>query len=74
MSIKKELLIYLILFIISSGFFHYISWTTIPFEHLKALFSHSMPYHPFLYTFIIYVLVGIFRIIISFIKKLIIRK
>lgn len=74
MNIKKELAIFLILFIVSSGLYHYISWKTNPLEHFQALFSHPMPYHPFLYVFIIYLGIAIFRIIFNLLKKLFSRK
>ena len=69
-NIKKELIIFLILLIVSSGLYHFLSWTTSPIEHFQALFHHSMPYHPFLYVFIIYIGIAIVRIVINLIKKL----
>jgi uncharacterized membrane protein YhdT len=74
MNVKKELVIFSILFVISSGLYHFLSWKTNPIEHFQALFYHSMPYHPFLYVFIIYVLIVIIRIVINLIKKLFRRK
>lgn len=70
MNIKKELVIFLILFIVSSALYHFQSWKTNPIEHFQALFSQPMSYHPLLYVFIIYIGIAIIRIVISLIKKL----
>lgn len=73
-NLKKESLIFLVIFVISSIAFHYTAWISYPIEHFKALFSHSMPYHPLLYVFIIYLLLAILRGIILLIKKIIGKK
>jgi len=73
-NIKKELIIFLALFIVSSVLMHLNSWQTHPIDHLQALFSHVMPYHPFLYVFLIYILIGIIRVMINLLKKLFSRK
>ena len=73
-KLKKELLIFLVLFVISSLIFHWSSWMSNPLSHLEALFSSPMPYHPLLYVFLIYIVILIFRMIIALIKKLLSRK
>ncbi|WP_421715796.1 hypothetical protein [Arcobacter arenosus] len=69
-NFKKEITIYIVLFIISSLLVHNSIWFSHPIEHINALFSHGMPYHPFLYTFLIYLVFGIIRLVIKLIKKL----
>lgn len=73
-NLKKESIIFLVLFILTSFVFHYASWLSHPVEHMNALFSHAMPYHPLLYVFLIYLLIAILRGFILLIKKIIGKK
>ena len=70
MSLKKEISIYFGLFIISSLVVHNSVWFSHPIEHINALSSQGMPYHPFLYTLIIYLALGFIRLVIKLIKKI----
>jgi len=74
MNLKKELLIFVVLFVISSLVVHMTSFIETPIEQLKALFSHAMPYHPFLYVFLIYIVIAIIRFAINLLKKLFSKK
>lgn len=69
-NIKKEIVIYLSLFVLLSLAVHNSVWFSHPIEHISGLFSHGMPYHPFLYTFIAYIIIVILRVFVSLIKKL----
>jgi len=69
-NLKKEVTIYIVLFIISSLVFHNSIWFSHPLEHISALSSQGMPYHPFLYTFLIYFALGIIRLVFALIKKI----
>ncbi len=71
--IKKELSIFLGLFIFLALGMHMNQWLSHPFEHLSHLSTHKMPYHPLLYTFLLYAFIGVFRALIRFFKKLFTR-
>ncbi|QKF80819.1 hypothetical protein CRV08_09170 [Halarcobacter ebronensis] len=73
-NLKKELIIFFSLLVIVSIGIHFDAWINHPMEHMESLFSHSMAYHPFLYVFLIYLVIGFFRVIINLIKKLFKRK
>lgn len=73
-NLKKEITIYVVLFIISSLVFHNSIWFSHPIAHISALFSHGMPYHPFLYAFLIYLVLGIIRLVFTLIKKIFKRR
>ena len=68
-NLKKELIVFLVLFIVSSLLVHNAEWISNPIEHFSALSTHPMPYHPFLYVFLIYIVVSLLRGIISLVKK-----
>ncbi|QDF27801.1 hypothetical protein [Halarcobacter anaerophilus] len=73
-KLKKEIIVFFTIFVLSSLIMHYSAWISHPIEHIKALSYHSMPYHPILYTFIIYILVAVVRGIFLLIKKIISKK
>lgn len=73
-NLKKELLIFTGLFIVSSLIIHWSAWISNPIIQFQTLFSHAMPYHPLLYVFLIYIVVVIFRVVITLFKKLFSRK
>lgn len=73
-KLKKELIIFFTIFVVASLIVHYSAWISHPIEHIKALSYNSMPYHPILYTFIIYILVAVIRGIFLLIKKIIRKK
>lgn len=68
--LKKELLIFSALFLFLALGMHMTQWLTHPIEHLHHLQTHKMPYHPLLYTFLLYVVVGILRGFWLIIKKI----
>ena len=67
---KKELVIFIVIFLLLALGMHMNQWLTHPMEHIAHLSEQKMPYHPLLYTFIVYLLVGFFRLIFGFILKL----
>jgi len=69
-SIKKELCIFVVLFMVTSLAVHYSEWFTNPLVHIDNLFSHPMPLHPFLYVFLVYIVVAVLRGVFILLKKL----
>lgn len=74
MSLKKEITIFIVLFIVSTLVVHNSVWFTSPIEHVNSLFSHPMPYHPLLYVLLIYIVLLVLRGIIALVKKVFSRK
>ncbi|WP_428026219.1 hypothetical protein [Arcobacter sp.] len=70
---KKELTIFLFIFIVFSLFSHFNEFVTNPIEHISNLPKSSVYglgyLHPFVITFIIYILLWIPRITIKFLKN-----
>jgi len=67
---KKEFIIFISIFLFLALGMHMNQWITHPVEHLMHLGTHKMPYHPLLYTFLVYLFIGFFRIIFRFFAKL----
>lgn len=59
--LKKELLIFSVLFLFLALGMHMTQWLSHPLEHLNHLATHKIPYHPLLYTFLLYLVVAILR-------------
>lgn len=72
-KLRQEIIVYSIIFITISLLMHLDKWFSTPIEHLSALASHPLPYHPFLYVFLVYLLLYIIRVIFGFTKKLIFK-
>ena len=68
--LKKEIIIFCALFVFLALGMHFNQWFSHPIEHFRALLEHSMPYHPFLYTALLYVVVAFFRWIASLIVRI----
>jgi len=66
----KELLIFGIIFFILALGMHYKEWFSHPVEHLLTL-PHSQfgPFHPFFFSFGVYIFVLIIRLFIKVVKK-----
>ena len=64
---KKELQIYVGLFLFLAIGMHFSQWTSHPIEHLTSLPNASAygfgPEHPFVFTLGLYLIVGVFRLI-----------
>lgn len=60
--VTKELAVFAILFIVVAFFVHQEKWLSDPIGHLAALMDHTLPLHPLLYTFFLYVLLLILRL------------
>lgn len=70
---KKELMIFIGIFLFLAIGMHFAQWTGHPIEHLKAL-PHASAYglgseHPFVFTLIVYIIVGIPRLFIKLLSK-----
>ena len=68
--LKKELLIFSILFLFLALGMHMNQWMSHPLEHLRHLATHKMPYHPLLYTLLLYIFVGVLRGFWLILKKI----
>ncbi|WP_263832914.1 hypothetical protein [Sulfurospirillum oryzae] len=66
---KKEVLVFIVIFLVLALGMHINQWLTHPIEHFNHLSTHKMPYHPLLYTSIVYIFIGLIRIIIRIIMK-----
>ncbi|MBN1839515.1 MAG: hypothetical protein JW802_05670 [Campylobacterales bacterium] len=67
---KKESVIFILLFVFLALGMHMNQWASHPIEHFKHLATHHMPYHPLLYTLIVYLIVGLIRMVIHGVIKL----
>ena len=72
--LKREVFIFIVIFLFLALGMHMNQWLTHPIEHLTHLSTHKMPYHPLLYTAIVYLLLGIIRAIANMFMKLFRRK
>ncbi len=72
--LKKELLIFIVLFFISAFLMHSNSWLNFPLEHLNNLANHSNPFHPVFYVAVLYIILGFFRFLFRFVYRLFVRK
>lgn len=64
---KKELIIFIGLFLFLAIGMHFKQWISHPIDHIAAL-PHAGAYglgaiHPLVFTFILYLIVGVFRLI-----------
>jgi len=71
---KKEVAIFIAIFLVLALMMHMDQWLTHPLQHLEHLTTHKMPYHPLLYTAIVYLLIGFIRLIVNAFMKLFRRK
>ncbi|RXI41413.1 hypothetical protein CRU99_09780 [Malaciobacter mytili] len=66
---KKEILIYLTILIFASSLMHFEEFTSHFFQHiinLKTAGAYGLTYfHPFVFTFIIYIIILLTRIVIK---------
>lgn len=72
--LKREVFIFIVIFVFLSLGMHMNQWLTHPLAHLQQLSIHKMPYHPLLYTVIVYLLLGLIRAVINTFMKLFRRK
>jgi len=70
MSWKKEIKIYLLLFILLSVAMHFSAWTDHPITHIQALKESSLGlFHPFVISFLVYLLILIVRLVWGWLKR-----
>lgn len=70
---KKELIIFIGLFLFLAIGMHFAEWMSHPVEHIMSL-PHASAYglgaeHPFVFTFILYIIVGIPRLLVKLFSK-----
>jgi len=71
--LKKEIIIFFVVFLILSVGMHYKEFIEFPLEHIKGL-PNSSAYglgfsHPIIFTFIVYTMVSLPRLIFRVFKK-----
>ena len=73
LAMKKELIIYLAMFLVLALLSHSDLLST-PSERFQLMYEKGNYFHPFLYTFVLYSILFIFRKIIDFIIGLFEKK
>jgi len=69
--IKREVIIYLIIFFVLSFIVHFDAWLDHPAMHLESLSSSSLGlFHPLYLSFVIYLIFGLLRLFITFLKRI----
>jgi hypothetical protein len=70
---KKELVIFIGLFLFLAIGMHFKQWTSYPIEHIMALPDANAfkigAIHPFVFTFIAYIILAIVRFVIKLLTK-----
>ena len=67
----RELKIYLALFIVLALIMHFKAWIDHPIQHLESLKDSSLGmWHPLTLTTLVYSVIGIFRLLWHFVKRL----
>ena len=71
---KKEIIIYIAVFLFLAIGMHFKQWTSHPIEHLMALpnggaLGVSGIYHPFVFTFIVYFIIRLLVLIIKLFSR-----
>ncbi len=73
--IVRELILFAVLFVVLTLAMHFGAWIDHPMRHLEALPSSPLgPLHPLWLTFIVYLLLGIVRLLVRFFRKLFSKK
>ena len=67
--LKKEIFIFLLFFCALALGMHMNEWISHPLEHFKHLATHKMPYHPLLYTSLLYIFTLLLRLAFYALKK-----
>ncbi|MBE0496954.1 MAG: hypothetical protein IBX45_11115 [Campylobacterales bacterium] len=63
--ILREVVFFFGLFGILALGMHMDRWLSAPLTHLANLGSHTMPWHPIVYTFVLYAVLVIIRFVLS---------
>lgn len=70
---KKELFVFIGMFLFLAIGMHFKEWTSHPIEHAMALPAAGAyglgPAHPFIFTLVLYLVVGFFRLIVRLFKR-----
>ena len=70
---KRELVIFIGIFLFLAIGMHFKEWISIPLEHIMALPKAGAygfgAFHPLIFTSILYLIIGFFRFIVSLVKK-----
>ena len=69
-KVLRELAFFIGLFVFLAMGMHMDKWVSSPMDHLHALSSHTLPTHPLIYTFVIYVGLALLRGLFSLLVRL----
>jgi len=68
---KKELYIFIVLFLLLSLTMHFDAWLSAPLEQIENLAASPLGiYHPLYITFAVYLLILIVRFVVRFVKQI----
>ena len=71
---KKEIILFLTVFIFLALVMHFKEWLDHPLAHIEALPTAGAygigAFHPLVFTVAIYLILGFFRVLFKYIKKL----
>jgi len=72
--LKKEIILFLSVFIFLALGMHFKEWLDHPLSHIEALSTAGAygigAFHPLVFTIAIYLILGLFRVLFKYIKKL----
>lgn len=73
-KVLREIAFFCGLFVFLALGMHMDKWVSSPMEHLHALSAHTLPSHPLIYTFVIYVAIALLRGLLSMLARLFFKK
>ncbi len=66
----REVILYLFLCLFLAIWMHWNAWKSHPLEQLQAISTAPLGWlHPFVFTFIVYLIIGVVRLFIAFVRK-----
>lgn len=69
-TIMREVAFFIVLFLLLALGMHMEKWLSMPIEHFHNLSKHTLPLHPFIYTFVVYVGIMLLRGILALLARL----
>lgn len=69
-KLMREVAFFIGLFVLLALGMHMDKWLSAPMEHLHALSAHTLPSHPIIYTFVIYLGIALLRGLLSLLSRL----
>ena len=69
--VLRELILYLFLTLFLALWMHWDAWKSHPVEHLQAISTAPLGWlHPFIFAFVVYLIIGVLRLFIAFVRRL----